>query len=183
MTLPGSALVEGRAHQLRHLVGALDLRRIGEDAVGIDAVREHVAVAIDDFTALRRGREGAQVLAVGAYLHVRALDHLQIDQARLNAGGPGAKEDGAHEQTRKKDRAPLEVRRAPGQSDTGSATLSARVAFGSAAGLLFCHRSSCARGQRVAARRVGSGSPGASWRATTDFSGGAVGATRSITMA
>jgi hypothetical protein len=82
------------------------------------------------------------VLPVRACLHVRALDHLQVDEPGLDPCGPDAEEDCAYEEPRSEHRPPSEMPGSPGDRNAGCTTLFARVVFGCAAGLLFCHRSS-----------------------------------------
>ncbi len=68
--------------------GSVVLARVGEDGVGVDAVGEHAAVAVEDLAALRRNVDGVELLAVGARLEVGMLHDLQVEEPRLDADGP-----------------------------------------------------------------------------------------------
>ena len=111
LALPRAAVVERAAHELRDLVRVLDFRGIGEDAVGVDAVGEHLAVAVDDLAALGRRGDRAHVLPIGARLHVGVIDDLQVDQPRLDADRPQHEERRRRQDARAQRRPPREVRR------------------------------------------------------------------------
>ena len=49
-------------------------RGFGEDGVGVDAVGEHAAVAIEDLAPLRRNVDGVELLALGARLAARRAE-------------------------------------------------------------------------------------------------------------
>jgi hypothetical protein len=69
--------------------GVVDFRRDGIDRVGVHARCQHAAAAIDDVAALGRRRLRALLLALGAGDEIGALEDLQVDELRLDAGHPG----------------------------------------------------------------------------------------------
>jgi hypothetical protein len=101
-----------------------------------------MAVAIDDLSAFGWSGQRPQVLPVCTRLQVRALDHLKIDEAGLDPCRPDPEDDGPNKEPRSEYRPPPEMRGSADGARPGSTALAAGVAFGSAAGLLFCHRSS-----------------------------------------
>ena len=103
LPLPARA-VAVKASQSAATVAAssLDVRRHGENGIGVDAGGEHAAAAIDDVAALGRRRLRALLLALGARDEIGALEDLQLHEARLDADRPQA------EQRRGDDRAPLQ---------------------------------------------------------------------------
>ncbi len=78
------------------------------DGVGVHAVGEQPAVAIENLAALGRGRDGALLLPFGAAGQLGVADHLQVDQPRFDAHGPRGEHRGGHEQPPCHRRSPVE---------------------------------------------------------------------------
>ena len=70
------------------LRGVGDLGGHGVDRVGVDAVGEQPAVAIEDLAALGGRRHGAHLLPLGARDQLVVLNDLQEDEPRLDAERP-----------------------------------------------------------------------------------------------
>ena len=80
------------------LPGVLDFTRNAINGIGVDAVREHAAVAVEDVAALGGNIHGPRGLVLGARLKILMLVHLQIQQPRLNADGPQHENRGPDEE-------------------------------------------------------------------------------------
>ncbi len=80
---------ERRGRRLR----VADFRRHRINRVGVDARRQHAALAIDDVAAFCRCVDRVHVLPFGTRDHVGALDDLQIHEPRFGAGDPHRQED------------------------------------------------------------------------------------------
>ena len=110
-TVGGVAALERAADRRGDAFRILDLGRIGEDRISVDAVGEDAPVAIQDVAAARRRLEGIEALLVGARHHLAVLVHLEIEQPRFDAHGPHRKHHRPDHEARADDIAPVRRRR------------------------------------------------------------------------
>ena len=82
------AVGQRRAQHRRGLRGVFDFTGNAIDGIGVDAVGEHAAVAVENVAALGGDIHRPRGLVLGARLKILVPVHLQIQQPRLNADGP-----------------------------------------------------------------------------------------------
>ena len=124
LALLGVAVVERLAHAPGGFVRVDYFVRVGADGLGIDADRQHGAVAVEDGSPLRGRLHRLELLLFGALDQELLVPHLQVEQARLDPDRPGGEQDREHEQR---------VRAGPGATRTAPAPARAAPPAGRAA--------------------------------------------------
>ena len=103
----GRAPIHRGANLSRDAVRIVDFRGIGGDCIGVDAVREHAAVAVHDLPALGGRIQGPHLLSSGAGHQVGVIDHLEKEETCFYRDRPAGEAHGAHEEARVHGRPPV----------------------------------------------------------------------------
>ena len=99
LTVLGGAVRKCATEAGRGLARVLDLSRHGINGIGVDAVREEMAAAVEQVAALGRRLDSAHLLMFGARDEIGVLEHLQIDEPRFNGDRPQQKHRAGHGQS------------------------------------------------------------------------------------
>ena len=91
------AVVQGVAERAGGGCRIIDIGRYGVDRVGVDAVREHAPIPIQDLSALRMHLDGPPLLSARSRDQLRVLHDLQVHQPGLDGGDPDREHADRHQ--------------------------------------------------------------------------------------